>query len=160
MHVSVTAQEERRLKKVQQELTAAREARVVPVGDAAALVEYMLDTAAEEMTFEISRCRPHLVRAWHSRIHARSSATCECCSLAPRVHCVTQNEAFFAHLTEAIKTEKFSSRSRVERVTELEGLLSVVEVCHGKCWPSSSHVTLTRFICASHPLLGRGEEAR
>jgi hypothetical protein len=66
VHVSVSAQEERRLKKVQQELTAAREARVVPVGDAAALVEYMLDTAAEEMAFEISRCRPHLVRAWHS----------------------------------------------------------------------------------------------
>lgn len=39
-----------------------------------------------------------------------------------------QDEAFFAHLKEAIRLEKFSSRSRVERVAELEALLAVVEV--------------------------------
>ena len=56
-------QEERRLKKVQAEVTAARLARVVPDGSSpAATVEFLLDTAADDMTFEVARCRPQLVR--------------------------------------------------------------------------------------------------
>ena len=53
-------QEERRLKKVQAE---ARLARVVPDGSSpTATVEFLLDTAADDMTFEVARCRPLLVR--------------------------------------------------------------------------------------------------
>lgn len=56
-------QEERRLKKVQAEVTAARLARVVPDGSSpTATVEFLLDTAADDMTFEVARCRPLLVR--------------------------------------------------------------------------------------------------
>lgn len=48
---------------MQAEVTAARLARVVPDGSSpAATVEFLLDTAADDMTFEVARCRPQLVR--------------------------------------------------------------------------------------------------
>jgi hypothetical protein len=119
-------QEERRLKKVQAEVTAARLARVVPDGSSpAATVEFLLDTAADDMTFEVARCRPQLVRVVPPPFAlCCRSETAE--STPGRWH--LQDEAFFAHLKEAIRLEKFNSRSRVERVAELEGLLAVVEV--------------------------------
>ncbi len=39
-----------------------------------------------------------------------------------------QTPAFFAYLKEAIRDEKFSARSRADRVAELEGLLVVAEM--------------------------------
>lgn len=56
------SQEERRLAKVQAETAAAREARVVPQDNPKALVEFLLNTDAQEMTFEVARVRPQLVR--------------------------------------------------------------------------------------------------
>ena len=57
-------QEERRLAKAQVELEAKRESRAVPEGNPKAMVEFLLNTPAEEMPFEVARCRPHLVRRW------------------------------------------------------------------------------------------------
>ena len=57
-------QEERRLAKAQVELEAKRESRAVPEGNPKAMVEFLLNTSAEEMPFEVARCRPHLVRRW------------------------------------------------------------------------------------------------
>jgi hypothetical protein len=47
---------------VQAETAAAREARVVPQDNPKALVEFLLNTDAQEMTFEVARVRPQLVR--------------------------------------------------------------------------------------------------
>lgn len=55
-------QEERRLAKEQTELEAKRDSRLVPVGNPKAMVEFLLNTAAAEMPFEIARCRPQLAR--------------------------------------------------------------------------------------------------
>jgi len=55
-------QEERRLAKEQAELEAKRDSRLVPAGNPKAMVEFLLNTAAEEMPFEIARCRPQLAR--------------------------------------------------------------------------------------------------
>jgi hypothetical protein len=66
------AQEEKRLTAVKEEQAAAREARVVPT-EPAKLVEFLLNTTAEEMDFELVRCRPHLARA---RPHSPHAPTC------------------------------------------------------------------------------------
>lgn len=44
--------------KAREELLAARESRAPPTAGGRALVDYFLDTDADEMEFEIARCRP------------------------------------------------------------------------------------------------------
>jgi hypothetical protein len=66
------AQEEKRLATVKEEQNAAREARVVP-SEPAKLVEFLLNTTAEEMDFELVRCRPHLARAHAARTRTRDT---------------------------------------------------------------------------------------
>ena len=58
---AASLQEEKRLTQVREEQEAARAARVVPT-EPVKLVEFLLNTTAEEMDFELVRCRPHLVR--------------------------------------------------------------------------------------------------
>jgi hypothetical protein len=118
--------------KAEAEMQAAREARIVPSGDPKALVEFLLNTKADEMQFEIARCRPELARRH-----------CEL-SRAIGLSASPQTAAFFDHLKEAVREEKFSSRSRADRVAELEGLQKLVEVrlrLHGR--HNGSHDRLT-----------------
>lgn len=73
------------------ELMKQREARVAPQSDAE-IVDYLLDTSAEEMQYETVRCRP----------------------------LITEN--FFAYLGQQIGQERFASPPNEDRVAELEGL--------------------------------------
>jgi hypothetical protein len=124
------AQEEKRLAAVKEEQEAARAARQVPApGEHAKLVEFLLSTTSEEMSFELVRCRPLLARgapparAPHAHAVVRAAAD----AAHPRHARAAQTSEFFAHLKGAIRDEKFSSRSRQDRIDELEGLLVVAE---------------------------------
>lgn len=74
------------------ELTQKREARVQPKTHAE-LIEYMLDTEGDEMTFEVARCRPLLT------------------------------EEFFTYLKGQISEQRFAKVPNEERLAELESLL-------------------------------------
>ena len=88
---------EQEKEKALRELEAARAARSPPEDDPAALVEYLLDTEADEMTFEITRSSPFL------------------------------NEAFLAHVKAEISDARLGKNKDDGRVLELEALLGVVE---------------------------------
>ena len=74
-------------------------------------VSILLSTTADEMDFELVRCRPHLT------------------------------QAFFDHLRNAIRDEKFSPRSSEDRVAELEGLMVVAEAGAAKADAAVAQLT-------------------
>ena len=87
---------DREKEKALRELEAARAARSPPQDDPAALVEYLFDTDADELTFEITRSSPYL------------------------------DDAFMAHVQSEIADARMGKNKDDGRVLELEGLLGVV----------------------------------
>jgi len=69
-----------------------RQERVVPVGDPVGMIDFLLSSAAEEMGFEVARCRPQL------------------------------NDIFFTTLDTEIGKAKFGVDQDEDRLAELEGL--------------------------------------
>ncbi|KAK9846951.1 hypothetical protein WJX84_012386 [Apatococcus fuscideae] len=77
--------------KAREELHKKREARKTP-GSHAQLIDYFMTTEQEEMSFEVSRCRPLIT------------------------------DDFFKFLTDQISEQRFASNSSEDRIAELEGL--------------------------------------
>merc|ERR1719305_1034410 len=85
------------MEKALRELEAARAARLPPQGDPAALIEYLLDTEADELTFEITRSSPYL------------------------------DGAFMTHVKAEIADARMGKNKDDGRVLELEALVGVVQ---------------------------------
>ena len=88
---------DREKEKALRELEAARAARLPPQGAPAALLEYLLDTEADELTFEITRSSPYL------------------------------DGAFMTHVKAEIADARMGKNKDDGRVLELEALVGVVQ---------------------------------